>query len=462
MASSYHEFLDTKRQRTYECGIDVETPADYLYDWQNHVVRWALKKGRAAIFADCGLGKTPMQLTWADHIARHTGKPVLILAPLAVSNQTKREGEKFGIDVSVCRDQSEVSGRVNIANYEMLHHFDAAEFGGLVLDESSILKNYDGTYRRLITRFGSHIQYRLACTATPAPNDLVEICTHSEFLSILKEKEVKALFFRQDGNSSNKFILKGHAERDFWAWLAGWAMAIRAPSDLGYDDERFKLPPLRTIQHTVDGSPIDGMLFAVEARGFQEVRQAQRASLRDRVTMCSSLINDTAEPWLVWCNLNDESDALAKAIPDAVEVKGSDSAEKKTDRLLGFQDGRYRVLVTKPSIAGHGMNYQHCARTAFVGLSYSWEEYYQAIRRCWRFGQTREVEAHIVTASTEGAVVANIERKEREAGIMMNSLVSHMREFYRVEKRTDDEYVGSMPMALPSWMKGDCDEVCGF
>lgn len=462
MTNEYHTFLDTKRQRVYDHGIQLDTRHDFLYDWQNDVVEWACRKGRAAIFADCGLGKTPMQLVWANNMATHTGKPTLILAPLAVSHQTQREGVKFDIPVTICRDQSDVVQGVNIANYEMLAHFDEGEFGALVLDESSILKNFSGMYRRLITRFAHGINYRLACTATPAPNDITEIINHSDFLSVMTGKEVLALFFRQDGNSTHNWKVKGHAERDFWAWMAGWAKAIRTPDDMGYRDDRFILPSLSIQQHTVDGLPIDGMLFAVEAQTMQERRQARVASLEDRVAACAELVNKSTDAWLVWCNLNAESAALSAAIPDAVEVSGADSDQVKTDRMLGFSDRRYRVLVTKPKIAGHGMNWQHCANMAFVGLSDSWEQYYQAIRRCWRFGQTRPVNVHVITASTEGAVVANIERKEREATAMMNNLVSHMREFYRTEKRTDDEYVGMMPVALPAWMKGEHDAVCGL
>ena len=459
---NYADFLNTKRHRIIESGFEVDCVGDYLYDWQQHVVKWALKKGRAALFADCGLGKTPMQLTWAKHVYEHTGKPVLILAPLAVSNQTKREGEKFGIDVNVCRDQDGARDGINIANYEMLHHFDAEKFGALVLDESSILKNFDGTYRKLITRFAAHQDYRLACTATPAPNDLIEIINHSDFLGVMGGKEVIALFFRQDGNTTHNWRLKGHARRDFWAWLAGWAMAIRYPSDLGYMDGDFILPKLSVTQHTVIGKPLDGMLLPVEAQTLEERRHARKETVEDRVALCAELVNNSTAPWVVWCNLNSESEALAKAIPDAVEVKGSDTNAHKENSMLGFSDGKHRVIVTKPSICGFGMNWQHCSHMAFVGLSDSWEQYYQAIRRCWRFGQTRNVEVHVIVAETEGAVVANIERKERQATEMMSELVAHMKEFYRVERKDDAEYVGCKPMQMPAWLTGEKNaSMCG-
>lgn len=459
---TYQEFLSTKRQRVMDDGVTVPSPGDYLYDWQSHIASWALRKGRAALFADCGLGKTPMQLTWAKHITDHTHKPTLILAPLAVSQQTKREGEKFGIDVHVCRDQSGVRDGINIANYEMLHHFDAEAFGALVLDESSILKNFDGTYRNLITRFAAHQHYRLACTATPAPNDLIEIINHSDFLGVMNRKEVIALFFRQDGNTTHNWRLKGHARRDFWAWLAGWAMAVRYPSDLGYMDGDFILPKLTVKQHTVDGKPLPGMLIPMDAQTLDERRKARRDTIEDRVAICADLVNNSKESWVVWCNLNSESEALAKAIPDAVEVKGGDTNHHKESAMMGFSAGQHRVIVSKPSICGFGMNWQHCARMAFVGLSDSWEQYYQAIRRCWRFGQRREVEAHVIVAETEGAVVNNIERKERQATEMMAELVSHMKEFYRVERIDDSVYIGNKPMIAPSWMGGNSNgRMCG-
>lgn len=459
---TYQDFIESKRKKVMDAGITIDHAADYLYDWQEHVVKWAVKKGRAAIFADCGLGKTPMQLTWAKHMREHSRRPVLILAPLAVAQQTRREGEKFGIEVNICRDQESATDGINIANYEMLHHFDPEKFGVLVLDESSILKNFDGTYRKLITRFASHQQYRLACTATPAPNDLIEIINHSDFLGVAKGKEVIALFFCQDGNTTHQWRLKGHARRDFWAWLAGWAMAIRYPSDLGFADGLFRLPELKIIQHTVDGKVLDGMLIPMEAHTLIERRQARRDTIEDRVRVCAELVNQSSEPWVVWCNLNSESDALRKAIPDAVEVKGSDSNQHKEESMMGFSDGKYRVIVSKPSICGFGMNWQHCARMAFVGLSDSWEQYYQAIRRCWRFGQTQHVEAHVIVAETEGAVVSNIERKERQATEMMSELVSHMREFYRVERKDDSLYLGNEPMVLPSWAGGKSNgRMCG-
>lgn len=449
--NEYESFLESKRVTVHDAGFDATVP-DFLYDFQVKCVEWALSKGRAALFEDCGLGKTPQQLVWADEVSQHTKRPVMIFAPLAVSEQTVREGEKFNIPVTACRSMSDVRDGVNITNYEMLEHF-TPNFGGLVLDESSILKNYSGKFRQAITEFGHQIHYRLACTATPAPNDLVEIINHSDFLSVLRGKEVIALFFRQDGNTTHAWRIKGHAERDFWSWMASWARALRTPADIGCQDDRFVLPSLTMTEHVVDGHIEDGFLFPVEAQTLQERNQARRESINERVELAASLVNNSTEPWVVWCGLNKESEALTKAIPDAIEVKGSDANEHKRNALLGFASGARRVIVTKPSIAGFGMNWQHCAKQVFVGLSDSFEQLYQAVRRCWRFGQSRPVTVHLVIANTEGAVLENIKRKELEAERMMSMLVAHMSEHYKHHK-DDGRYTGTERLELPGFLKG--------
>ena len=425
----YEEFVDSKRMVVVPSGFepDEESINPMLFPFQRDIVRWAIRLGKAAVFADCGLGKTPIQLAWANIVCEHTGGNVLILAPLAVSRQTVHEGEKFGISVNICRTGDDVKPGINIANYERLHHFDPSDFMGIVLDESSILKAQFGMLRHEITDFARSIPYRLAASATPAPNDLTELINHAEFFGIMTEAEIKALFFTQDGNSSNQFRLKRHAEQEFWRWMASWSVAMRRPSDLGYDDCGFVLPALHVHQVTVGLDAFQtGMLFAVEAVGLEEQRAARRASLPDRVAACAKLVNASSEPWLVWCDLNDESAALAKAIPDAVEIVGSDSAEFKEAAMMGFSAGKHRVLVTKPSIAGFGMNWQHCANVAFVGLSHSYEQYYQAVRRSWRFGQQNEVNVYVITSTAEGSVVANIERKEQQAMDMFEQIVYHM------------------------------------
>lgn len=425
----YQEFIDSKRIVSEPSGFDISPEAinPKLFPFQQDIVRWALRRGKAAIFADCGLGKSPMQLEWAKQVANYTGGNVLILAPLAVSQQTAREGRKFGIDVTICKNAVDVRSGINITNYDRLHNFNPDQFAGIVLDESSILKAQFGSMRREITNFALSIPYRLPVSATPAPNDLIELINHAEFLGIMTEAEIKALFFTQDGNSSNQFRIKRHAENDFWKWMASWSVALRKPSDLGYSDDGFILPPCNVEQITVDLEAFQtGMLFAVEAVGLEEQRKARKASLADRVKAAADLVNGDDKPWLVWCDLNDESAALSKAIPDAVEVKGSDSPEHKEDAMLGFSEGRYRVMISKPSICGWGMNWQHCANVAFVGLSHSYEQYYQAIRRSWRFGQRQQVNVYVITSTADGSVVQSIQRKEEQATAMFENIVKHM------------------------------------
>lgn len=425
----YESFLAKKQIQVRPSGFDVPVDSmnDALYDWQKAIVHWALKRGKAALFEDCGLGKTLQQLEWAQQVNKHTGQSVLILAPLAVSSQTQREGQRFGYDVTICATQDDIQPGINITNYEKLHHFSPVNLGGLVLDESSILKSYDGKTRKHLQQFASGIDYRLACTATPAPNDLQELSNHAEFLGVMKGKEILALFFTQDGNTTHKWRLKGHARTAFWKWMAEWSVAIRAPSDIGYDDDGFNLPPLEMHSEIVPGKAWGGALFAIEAQTLTERRKARRDSLEDRVAAAAALVNASDEQWIVWCDLNAEGEALVKAIPDAVEVAGRHSDDYKKDKMMAFSDGEIRVLVTKPSIAGFGMNWQHCNNMAFVGLSDSYEQQYQAIRRCWRFGQQKPVNVHVVTSEAEGAVVANIQRKERQATMMFDNIVKHMR-----------------------------------
>lgn len=447
----YQSFLEKKKKRAQDCGFEFEPPS-FLYPFQKDIVKLALKKGRFAMFEDCGLGKTPQQLVWADAVSKHTDAPVLILAPLAVSEQTKREGDKFGLSVNVAEKQSDIKPGINITNYEKLHHFISNEFGGLVLDESGILKNYGGHYRKEITDFVSRMRFRLACSATPAPNELIEIINHSEFLGVLSGKEAIALFFKTDGNTTHSWRLKGHARKDFWKWMSTWAIACSMPSDLGYDDGEFILPPLNIIQHTVAGHIEDGYLFQMAGNTMQERRTARKESKNERVKLAAELANDVKEPWVIWCGLNAESDALKKAIPDAVEIKGSDSPEHKRDAMLGFSEGKYRVIISKPSISGWGMNWQHCNNMNFVGLSDSFEELYQGIRRCYRFGQKKTVNVHLTVADTEGNVLENVKRKESESRTMMRELAAHLGSDYRYQ-RDDDRYNGIEHVKQPEWMK---------
>ena len=455
---TYETFLDAKREKVAPVGFDVGDDAmnPSLFDWQRRIVQWALKRGRAALFEDCGLGKTAQQLEWARHVAAHTGRAVLILAPLAVSDQTIREGAKFGIAVKRCNSAADVDPTgINVTNYERLDRFKAAPFAGIVLDESSILKAYAGKIRKQITDFAKTIEYRLCCTATPAPNDIMELCNHAEFLDIMGGKEILALFFRQDGNTTHKWRLKGHARQAFWMWMAEWSIALRKPSDINYSDEGYSLPPLNMHQQTVMNSVHDGFLFAMEARTLAERRESRKNSIAERVERVAKLCNESAEQWLVWCDLNAEGDAITDVIRDAVQVKGSDSPEFKEKALNDFATGKLRVLVSKPSIAGFGMNFQSCHNMAFVGLSDSYEMLYQAIRRCLRFGQTRSVECHVVCADSDGAVIENIKRKDAQATEMFAEVVKAMNGLGEVaqSRRNEMEYNPQIPVTIPVWLR---------
>ncbi len=423
---SYQDYINSKLVLSEAVGLDTVPPLrDHLFDFQRDIVSWALKRGKAAIFADCGMGKTAMQLEWASHIPGN----VLILAPLAVSQQTVREGEKFGITVKYCREQEAVEPGITITNYEMLEHFDPNYFTGVVLDESSIIKHRDGKYRSMLIEAFAKTPYRLACTATPAPNDYMELGNHSEFLGIMNMTEMLATFFVHDGGETQKWRIKGHAQSDFWTWLCSWAIMIRKPSDLGYSDDGFILPPIKYVEHKIAvAKPTEGFLFALEAQTLSERIAARRSTVSERVSELAYIVNRSDEPWIIWCNLNAESEMLADVIDDAVEIRGSDNPEYKAQTMLDFSEGRIRVLVTKASVAGFGLNWQHCNNVGFVGLSDSWEQYYQAVRRCWRFGQKNTVNVHIVTASTEGAVLSNIKRKEKDAEAMAKNMVEHMKE----------------------------------
>ncbi len=428
-AVGYESFLASKRLVSQPVGFDVDVSSlnPHLFDFQRDIVRWALARGRAAIFLDCGMGKTAIQLEWAQRIVEHVGCNVMILAPLAVAQQTVHEGEKFGITVHLCRTAADVIPGINVTNYEMLHHFDAADFGGIVLDESSILKSYSGSTRNAIIDGFGRTPYRLACTATPAPNDYMELGNHSEFLGVMSRVEMLSMFFVHDGGDTSKWRLKGHAESEFWKWLCSWAVMMRRPSDLGYDDTAFTLPPLEMHAHIVnDETEPEGMLFAIEARTLTDRRQARKASMGSRVAEASALANASDEPFLIWCDLNAEGDELERLIPGSVQVAGRHDPDFKEWAAQAFCAGRVRVLISKPSIFGFGLNFQHCPNVVFVGLSDSYEAFYQAVRRCWRFGQTRPVQCHMITAETEGAVVANIKRKEGDAQRMADEMVTHM------------------------------------
>ena len=431
-AIDYQAYVADKLSRVAPTGIaDADIPhRDSLFPHQVALTEWAVRRGRSAIFADTGLGKTRMQLVWADVVQRYSGRPVLILAPLAVAEQTAGEGAEIGISVRHCRDGAETAGApIVITNYDRLHRFDPSAFGAVVLDESSCIKHHDAKTLRTLLEAFRYTTFKLCATATPAPNDWTELGTHAEFLGICTRAEMLAEFFTHDGGDTSVWRLKGHARHIFWRWVCQWGALVRRPSDLGFDDTLYALPPLHLHDHTVESEiPTSGMLFAVEAQTLSERRSARRHSIADRVSDCAAIVNATQEPWIVWCDLNAEGDALRQAIPGAVEIRGSDDLAAKEQRLADFSAGRIRVLITKPSIAGFGLNWQHCARVAFVGVTDSFEAYYQAVRRCWRFGQRRDVHVHIFASSQEGAVIANLKRKERDAMEMAESLSAETRD----------------------------------
>lgn len=439
-------------------SIEAADLSTVLFPFQHDLVTWALRRGRAAIFADTGLGKTLMQCEWARVVSEQRGR-VLILAPLAVAQQTVREASKMlGLEVEYAR--SDAGAPITITNYEMLEHFDPAEFAGIVLDESSILKAFTGKTRNAIIKAFGDTPFRLACTATPAPNDHMELGNHSEFLGVKSRGEMLAEFFVHDGGSTQNWRVKGHAKGLFWAWVCTWAAMVRKPSDLGYSDDGFSLPPLhmstRVIGIDDTATHEAGMLFVPEAVSLTDQRAIRRATMAARVATIAAEVNASDDPAIIWCDLNAEGDALAKAIDGAVQVQGSDSPDDKADRLLGFSDGKYKRLITKAKIAGFGMNWQHCDRVYFTGPSHSYEQTYQAIRRCWRFGQKRPV--HVVTcaAETETAILRNYERKEQEAAEMAERMLEHVsRASYQSgesARRQWDAYDPKETMEVPQWL----------
>lgn len=455
---NYDEFVARKLTRAPATGLSVVPSLNAtLFPHQSDLVGWGLRRGRCAVFADTGLGKTAIEIEWARHIPGD----VLILAPLAVAAQTAAEGLRIGGDVTVCCDGSDVRSGVNVTNYDRIHRFDASRFAGVVLDESSVIKHHDAkTLKTLLDAFRD-TPFKLCATATPAPNDWTELGTHAEFLGVCTRAEMLSEFFVHDGGETQVWRLKGHARKPFWRWVASWAALVRRPSDLGYSDHGYALPPLNVHEHIMaaDRASVTsaGLLFAEPASGLMERRNARKGSLDARVKACAERVNASDDAWIVWCDLNAESDALTRAIPGAVEIRGSDSVDVKEERLRAFSQGRIRVLVTKPSIAGFGLNWQHCANVAFVGVTDSWEAYYQAVRRCWRFGQKLPVNVHIYASEIEGAVVANLKRKETDAAVMAEQLSAETRDTVREEVRgtvrSTNVYAPTRRIVIPNWLE---------
>lgn len=456
--SDYASFLLAKSQAGADTGFAPLWMPDFLFDFQAEKTEWAIRKGRAANVADCGLGKTPMSLVWASNVARKTGKPVLYFNPCAVGPQIVREAEKFGIQARLCRDGIVRPGdHIVVTNYEKEHLFDPDDFGGVICGESSILKSFDGAIRGALTQFMRKVEYRLLETATAAPNDYTELGTSSEALGYLGHMDMLNRFFKNDLNNSAqgrmrgeviKWRLKGHAETPFWRWVCSWMHAIRKPSDMGYSDEAFVLPPLEEAEHLVRSNTLaEGMLFELPAVGLKEQREERRRTVQERCERVAQLVNPTGQPALVWCDLNDEGDVLERLIPDAVQVSGSDSEEAKEEKLLAFVDGKARVLITKKKIGAWGLNFQHCAHIVDFP-SHSFEQRYQGVRRCWRFGQKRPVRVDTVTTEGQAGIVKNLQRKAAQADAMFDRLVLHMNDAHGITTTNTH----TKPMERPQWL----------
>lgn len=452
--SDYTRFISKKLHEGAECGFKPRFIPDQMFDFQKHMVEWSIEQGRGALFEDCGMGKTFQELVWAQNVHMHTNKPVLHLTPLAVAQQTVIEAEKF--DIPVMRSNDGTVKGVTITNYEKLHLFDPQDFGGIICDESSILKNFSGQRKTQITEFMRKIPYRLLATATAAPNDYIELGTSSEALGHLGYMDMLNRFFKNDQNNSAtgrmygeviKWRFKGHAEQQFWRWVSSWARAMRKPSDLGFDDGKFILPPLHEKQHVIEShDPADGMLFALPAVGLKEQREERRRTIQQRCEKVAQLVAHD-QPALVWCHLNDESRRLADHISDSVEISGTDKDELKEEKFMAFASGEARVLITKPKIGAFGLNFQHCNHITFFP-SHSYEQYYQGVRRCWRFGQKREVNVDIVTTEGEREVLKNLQRKSRAADAMFENLVAEMNDALSIDIATTFK----KPMEKPSWL----------
>lgn len=471
---SYADFVQQKLTRVPPTGLAViPTLNPTLFPHQRDLVTWALRRGRCAVFADTGLGKSAVQLEWARCVALATGGRVLILAPLAVGSQTVREAERMGIAAKQVKYASDIDAedcpQIVITNYDRVHHFEDAVASGafvaVVCDESSVIKNSSSKTFETLTAMFAHVAFRLCATATPSPNDYTELGTHAEFLGICTKEEMLAEYFCHDGGETQTWRLKGHARTAFWRWVAGWAALIRKPSDFGYDDTGYILPPLVMHQHTIpadhslatENEAGQSLLFAEPARTLTDRRRVRKATLMPRVQALVDVVNaEPNEPWLIWCELNAEADAIADALTACVEIRGNDDSIVKEQRLIAFSRGECRILLSKPSICGWGLNFQHCARMCFVGVKDSYESTYQAIRRSWRFGQKREVHVHVFASELEGEVVKNLERKERDALAMAEALSletnAMIREEITGQKRQTNSYEAKAAASLPDWM----------
>ena len=460
---SYEDFLVRKLERHIPTGFEKSQDKlnPMLFEWQKVVTSWAIKRGRAALFEDCGAGKTGQSLEWAQSVNEHTGKPVLIVAPLAVSAQTKREAEKFGFNpITICRSQNDVQPGVNITNYEMLDHFDASVFSGVVADEASILKAYTGKTKRKIIDMFADTPYKLACTATPSPNDLMELLNQAEFLGVMKSNEALSCWFIADQTNSGTYRLKRHAEKDFWKWVSSWAVCIEKPSDIGFSDDGYILPPLNEQTIVVDrDEKMDPMSELAETINMSATnyQKEKRKTLKNRVEKVAEIVNSSNEQFLVWCYLNEESDALKKVLTDCVEIRGSDKPEAKEQAAVDFVDGKIRVLISKPSIFGFGLNFQNCSNMIFCGMDYSFESYYQAVRRMYRFGQEKEVNVWRVIGKNEKVILDTLNRKKKIKDDMARSMALAMKDFQTDELHgmTFKLDTKRQSVLFPDWLRSE-------
>jgi len=463
MTQSYRQIVERSIVRHTSHGTDHRIMPDAIRTHQSNAVDFSLGKGSAALFLDTGLGKSLCAFTYSENVQLETRKPVLMLAPLGVTGQHYTEARKFGFDaVTIARSADDVKPGLNLCNYERLHLFDPGQFGGLILDESSIIKNFSGVTTRKLMEFGSHIPFRLACTATPAPNDHMELGQHCQFLGVMSSSEMLSRWFLADQSEMGRYRLKRHAVSSFWNWVASWARCAEKPSDLGGDDSGYDLPPLNLQRHIVktdivtDAGDDDGQsrLFRIPSASATSIHREKRKTANDRAAKIAELVKaEPGEAWIIWVDTDYDADAVKALLPEATEVHGRMTPEQKEAGLAAFSDGRARILITKSSIAGFGLNWQHCARVAFLGLSYSYEAFYQAVRRCWRYGQTRPVDVHVASAETEESIWQAIARKRDDHDTMKQAMRAAMARATQETRSTKQDYVPAQRAALPAWME---------
>lgn len=456
MNQDYQEFLQRKQKSARYDGIEInEDQLNVgLFEFQKFIIKRALKAAKYAVFADCGLGKTFMQLEWARIVSEHTQKPVLVLAPLAVTGQTIKEGQKFGIPV--CRINE--CGLIKITNYEQLEGIDVSEYSGIVLDESSILKNFEGATKNLITQKFKSTPFKLACTATPSPNDPMELGTHCEFLDVMTRNEMLATYFVHDGGETAKWRIKGHAVGEFYKFVGTFGIMLSKPSDIGFSSDGYDLPNLNLVEKQVKTTKRDnGMLFNDMAISATNFNQELRLTRFDRINEVAEIVNNSTENFIIWVKQNEEADEIKKLIPEAVEVRGSDSPEYKESKLLGFANNEFRVLLTKTKIAQYGLNYQNCRNQVFSSLDFSFEGLYQSIRRSYRFGQKNEVNIYMVTTDTMANVVESINKKQKQFKEMQEQMskavnVDLTKDKFSIDVNNNDEVSNDWY----SIKRGDC------